>query len=344
MRGFNAKLFGDKLVAGQLPTQLGLIGSTNVTPVPVFEFSVKTDNAGVSTSTQFRMPLTTSTGLNFSVDWGDGVTETIINHTLAIHTYSSAGTYTIAVTGNILGWQFNDAGDRLKMLNVFQWKALNISVVSAFFGCANLTSNATDAPTISTTALNSTFRGCNSLQGGIQNWNLLGVTNIRDMFRESTSNADITLWNTSTVEIFDAMFFSNTGFNQNISTWNTSSATSFSAMFYGCSAFNQPLGTWVTTSVTNMANMFDGATAFNQNIGAWNVSNVTSFTNFMNGKTAANYSAANLDSLYNGWSSRAVIANRSISFGSIKYTAASVAGRLILTSAPNNWTITDGGI
>jgi hypothetical protein len=28
MRGFNEKLFGDKLVAGQLPTQLGLIGST----------------------------------------------------------------------------------------------------------------------------------------------------------------------------------------------------------------------------------------------------------------------------------------------------------------------------
>jgi len=29
MRGFNEKLFGDKLVAGQLPTQLGLIGSSN---------------------------------------------------------------------------------------------------------------------------------------------------------------------------------------------------------------------------------------------------------------------------------------------------------------------------
>jgi hypothetical protein len=32
MRGFNDKLFGDKLVAGQLPTQLGLIGSQNITP------------------------------------------------------------------------------------------------------------------------------------------------------------------------------------------------------------------------------------------------------------------------------------------------------------------------
>jgi hypothetical protein len=35
MRGFNEKLFGDKLVAGQLPTQLGLIGSQEA-----FEFDV----------------------------------------------------------------------------------------------------------------------------------------------------------------------------------------------------------------------------------------------------------------------------------------------------------------
>jgi len=33
MRGFNEKLFGDKLVAGQLPTQLGLIGSLNIGPL-----------------------------------------------------------------------------------------------------------------------------------------------------------------------------------------------------------------------------------------------------------------------------------------------------------------------
>jgi hypothetical protein len=34
MRGFNEKLFGDKLVAGQLPTQLGLIGSFSlITPI-----------------------------------------------------------------------------------------------------------------------------------------------------------------------------------------------------------------------------------------------------------------------------------------------------------------------
>jgi hypothetical protein len=33
-----------------------------------------------------------------------------------------------------------------------------------------------------------------------------------------------------------------------------------------------------------------------------------------------------------------------ISFGSIKYTVAGQAGKNILDFAPNNWTITDGGI
>ena len=115
-------------------------------------------------------------------------------------------------------------------------------------------------------------------------------------------------------------------------------------MFDGATAFNQNIGTWNVSNVTNMQETFNNATAFNQDIGGWNVSNVTNFTGFMAGKTAADYSAANLDSIYNGWSSRAVQPNESISFGSIKYTAASAVGRLILTSAPNNWTITDGGI
>jgi hypothetical protein len=64
----------------------------------------------------------------------------------------------------------------------------------------------------------------------------------------------------------------------------------------------------------------------------------------MDNKTAANYSAVNLDSIYNGWSSRPVQPNLSITFGTIKYTAAGQAGKDILDNAPNNWTIIDGGI
>jgi hypothetical protein len=64
----------------------------------------------------------------------------------------------------------------------------------------------------------------------------------------------------------------------------------------------------------------------------------------MFGKTFSNYSTANYDALLIGWASRPVKPNISISFGTIKRTIAGTAARLVLTSAPNNWTIVDGGI
>jgi hypothetical protein len=90
--------------------------------------------------------------------------------------------------------------------------------------------------------------------------------------------------------------------------------------------------------------MFSSATAFNQNIGTWNPSKVTSFTNFMAGKTPATFSSANLNAIYNGWSARSLRPSLTITFGTAKYTAAGTSGRLALTSSPNSWTITDGGL
>jgi hypothetical protein len=60
-------------------------------------------------------------------------------------------------------------------------------------------------------------------------------------------------------------------------------------------------------------------------------------------KTSTNYSASNLNSIYNGWSSRPVKPNITITFGTAKYNSTSQSGKDILISSPNNWTITDGG-
>jgi surface protein len=290
-------LWGHRKLKNMILATHGIISSSIGQFDPdAFVFSVKTDNAGVSASTEFRMPLTTSTGLDFDVDWGDGSPiENITNHTLAIHNYPSAGTYTISVTGSILGWRFANGGDRLKMLNVFQWGELNISTDQGFNGCTNLTCSATDAPLITSTSLVGCFNGCSNFNGAIGNWNVSNVTNM------------------------DLMFLS-------------------------AQSFNQDIGSWNTANVTNMNSMLRNATSFNQDISDWNIANVNDFRNFMLGKTNLNYSAANLDLIYNKWSLQSVKPNKSISFGTIKYTVAGQSGKDVLTGAPNNWTITDGGI
>jgi surface protein len=340
----------------------GIIGSSIVQMLP-FEFTVNTTIAGSSGLGKFQLPLVFFAGLNASVDWGDGSSDTIttFNQAQTLHTYSTSAVYTIKITGNIGGWSFNNIGDKLKMNNVVTWGVLKITEAGGFHGCTNLTCSATDAPTITTLSLNKYFFACSNFNGNISNWNTSTVTNMQEMFvNASAFNQNIgtktinsglptqyTAWDTSSVTTMFEMFNGATNFNNggssDIANWNVSSVSNMFEMFGG-TAFNQPIGSWTPINVTNMGRMFQNANAFNQDIGSWNIGNVTNFTSFMAGKTNLNYSAANLDSIYNGWSSRAVKPNISITFGTIKYTAASVAGRLILTSAPNNWTITDGGI
>jgi surface protein len=115
-------------------------------------------------------------------------------------------------------------------------------------------------------------------------------------------------------------------------------------MFGDAYDFNFNINNWDVSSVTNMGAMFFDATDFNQPLGNWDVSNVTNFVSFMGEKTNINYSASNLDAIYNGWSLLTLQPNITINFNTIKYTSGGQSGRNILTGAPNNWTITDGGI
>ena len=341
-----------------------------VTP---FAFTANTNNisAGSSTATQFKLPLTTSTGLNIVVDWGDATTSTITNHLDAAvtHTYASAGTYSISITGTLPGWQFINAGDKLKILNIASYGVLNITTNSIFRGCTNLISTATDAPTITTTDLSSTFRDCTNFNNNVGSWSVSAVTVMNNMFSSASAfnnggSSSIGTWNTGAVTSMASMFSGASAFNQPIGTWNTALVTSMSSMFNNATNFNQPLSfntgavtsmssmfsgatafnqalTFNTGAVTTMSSMFNGATAFQQNIGSWNVANVTSFTNFMLGKTNLTFSTTNLDAIYNGWVT--VQSGRTITFGGARFTfAGGLAGKNYLTGT-KLWIITDGG-
>jgi len=291
---------------------IGISNSITPTAVP-FAFTANTNNTstGSSTATQFKLPLTTSTGLNIVVDWGDATTSTITNYLDAAvtHTYASLGTYSISITGTLPGWQFANAGDKLKILNIASWGILNITTNTAFRGCTNLTCNATDAPTITSTDLSFTFRDCTNFNNNIGSWNVSAVTNMSFMLSSASAfnnggSSSIGSWNTGAVTDMNNMFNGAGAFNQPIGSWNTGAVNSMSAMFYFATAFNQPLS-FNTAAVTSMSFMFSSASAFNQAL-SFNTGVVTTMSNMFSGATAFNQplsfntaAVTNMSSMFN---------------------------------------------
>ena len=287
-------------------------------------------SGGSSDNKSINLPLLSDGVYNFVVDWGDGTSNTITayNQPEKNHTYSSIGTYTITIKGVFQGFGFQGTGDRLKILSISNWGDFEFKDSSSgagyFLLCENLDlSLVADIPNLgSCVDFEGCFNSCTNITtiNNLNNWDVSNIINMLDMFNTATS------------------------FNQDINDWDVSSVTNMAFMFGSATAFNGNISNWNVSSVTNMSSMFSGATSFNQDIGGWDINNVLYFFNFMDTKTPATFSTTNLDSIYNSWSLLSVQPNIFISFGTAKYTAGASAGRSVLTSAPNNWTITDGGI
>jgi surface protein len=252
--------------------------------------------------------------------------------------------------GNIGNWNTSSCTD-------FQGLASNVTASPGIFN-----NGGSDSirywNTSSAKITNGMFNGQSNFNQPVGDWDVSNVIDMGLMFQGGTplphgkfnngGSDSIKNWDTSKVVNMAQVFTSQPNFNQPIGNWNTGNANRMDFMFYsyttGVTTFNQDISNWDTSKVTNMDQMFRRATGFNQPIGSWNVSLVTNFNNFMLSKTDLDYSAANYDALLIGWASRPVKPSISINFGTIKYTAVASAARTVLTSAPNNWTIVDGGI
>jgi surface protein len=311
-------------------------------------------SGGSSASNQIKLPLVSVGVYNFVVDWGDGTQDTITswNQPEALHTYAVAGIKTVQLLGTIIDFSFGltPVSDENKILSISAWGLLQFGVnaSSSFLSCVNLNLTAvSDVPDLS---LSTDFSNCFSNYSfatinRIDEWDISNVALLDYMFDNAlTFNQSINSWNTSNVTSMRSMFGSCSSFNQNLNSWDTSSVTDMSLMFSNATSFNGNISSWDTRNVQTMLTMFSNATAFNQIISNWNVRNVLDFNNFMAGKSFTNYLANYLDAIYNTWSTLPIQPNLTISFGTIKYTVAGQAGKNVLDFAPNNWTITDGGI
>ncbi len=317
-------------------------------------------------------------GYNYSVTWGDGTEDTSITGD-ASHTFTTPGTYTVKIKGDFPRIYINgNSAARDKIISVDQWGTQQwTSMESAFRRCSLLVINATDAPDLSLVkSMKKMFEMTSSLVdhgGNIGNWDVSTIENMEEVFDSSNFNENISTWNVSAVKDFSSMFFRNTSFNQNLDSWNTSAGEVFSAMFQDATAFNGAIGSWNTEQARSLSTMFNGATVFNQDISAWDVKNVGNINSAFNGATAfdqdlgswdisslventnsiqhmfsnSGMSTTNYDNTLIGWA-RLDAGETKIPVG-VSFDAENVsyclgeAARTILTNAPYNWIITDGG-
>ncbi len=255
-----------------------------------------------SNANQITLPLISAGTYDFNVSWGDRSSSLITTYdqSAVTHTYSAPGTYTLNITGTIVGWRFNGKGDAIKLIQISNWGPLRLGNAGFYFyGATNLVLTTTDAlDLIGTTNFEGMFEYCTRLasSGDLNSWDLSRVTDLSSMFIGASSfNQSLDSWNVSRVTNLRSMFAGATSFNQPIDSWNVSNVTNMNSMFAGATSFNQPLDSWNVSRVTDMSYMFFGATSFNKSIESWNVSNVTNMESMFSGATNFNQSLASWD-------------------------------------------------
>ena len=279
-----------------------------------YVITVKTDNSGATSSTEFQIPITRTTGAGYNVDCDDDGTDEVVGATTAVYpngytcSYSTAGTYTIRVkdnNGDKKGYRrirfyinASTTTDVLKLLSVEQWgTAVWSSMVQAYRGAANMVVNAIDVPDLSeTTSLRSMFEGCSQADPDVSGWDTSTITNLSSMFRDaSAANPDVSGWNVSNVTSFASMFYRATSANPNVSNWDTSSATRMDTMFRGASSANPDVSQWNVSNVTDMSNMFRNATSADPDTSQWNTSSVTEMNGMFYNAVSADPNVTNWD-------------------------------------------------
>ena len=213
----------------------------------------------------------------------------------------------------------------------------------------NYVSSINTVNTVSTAAAGAAGGPASNTGGGTPSYTALTDSNLgtaknlwfSDQAAAEAEYGPIGQWNMTAVTNIDNLFFLKT-FNEDVSGWDVSNVTSMRNTFR-LGPFNQDISGWDVSKVTTFNSMFDSATSFDQDLSSWDIaSNVNNLGDIF---TNSGLSTTNYDAILIGWSAY-TFTNANILFGAgtTQYSAGAAAtARGVLTGAPNNWTITDGG-
>ena len=264
-----------------------LVESSSTQSYP-FVFKVTTTSAGVT----FTLPLVDFGALtpNISVTWGDGNSNTITSSTSGgrIHTYASAGTYTVSVYGNMPGFKVNNnVAIRSLITELVQWGVVGLRTFD-FYGCNNLTA----IPGSGTLSGVGGYTGLSEVTTFTSAFRGTGITSIpTDLFNYSPNavNISATFQSTAITSIPSGLFNSVplvTNFSScfsNCTTLTTVPSTlfdscpnvvNFASTFQNCRLLTSPLQFTYNLSVSTFVSVYNMSTTTNSMSGTapeiWN--------------------------------------------------------------------------
>ncbi len=256
-----------------------------------FKFQVTTTAA----NTVFTCPLADYGSLtpNLVIDWGDGTANsgliTSSSSTNRIHTYVSAGTYTVTISGFMPGFTVNNnSAIRNLITAIVQWGIVGVRTIN-FYGCVNLTE-------IPGSASLSGVGGYTGLAEVISFSSFLRGTRITsipsDLFAYSplaTTFTD-TFSSVTTITTVPSNLFDYNG-----------AATTFASCFFGCSALTSVPSTLfdLNINVVNFSGTFRNCRSLTNVLQFTNNTGVTIFNNVYNMSSTANALTGNAPELWN---------------------------------------------
>jgi surface protein len=346
-----------KLGLGIALNRRGAAGGAAAPPTD-FRIVVKTDNAGVSNNDQFQF--TGALG-DYDVEvydaTGTTLQETItgLSDAATITIAAGAGTYELrvfaAATNGFNRIQFNNGGDKAKLLEVRNWGDIAWSTMEdAFYGCSNATSiTSFGSPDLSSvTNFGSFARDCSSLTTlDVSSWDTSSVTffGAFALNCSSLTALDVSSWDTSSVTSFGSFARDCSSLTTlDVSSWDTSSVTNFGSFANNCSSLTAlDVSSWDTSSVTDFGFFARDCSSLTDITGVdnFNISSVTNFNSFLQGTTLP---TARYDQLLINYEAQAPNSGLNFHGGNSQYTlggAAETARTSLATTY--SWTITDGG-
>ncbi len=254
-----------------------------------FVFRITTTAA----NTVFTCPLSDYSGLSpvLNINWGDGNTSPLITSSSSvdrIHTYATAGTYTITISGFMPGFTVNNnSGIRNLITELVQWGIVGLRSIN-FYGCVNLTTipGSNDLDLVGGyTGLGEVVSFANFMRGT----RLTSIpADIFDFSPNATTFTDtfssITTLTTVPSGLFD----------------NVTSATTFASCFFGCTALTSVPSTLfdLNVNVVNFSGTFRNCRSLTNVLQFTYNTNVTIFNNVYNMSSTANALTGNAPELW----------------------------------------------